>query len=71
MNDLTLPLIDQQACTQCGRCAAICPADALALENGEVAFVNPQACTYCTLCEGICPVGAIRCGFTVRWDTDA
>ena len=67
MNDWTLPKIDQQACTQCGSCARICPEAALGMVDGEVVFVQPQACTYCTQCESICPVGAITCGFTVGW----
>lgn len=71
MNDWILPTINQQACTQCGQCAAICPESALALVEDEVVFVRPQACTYCTQCESICPVGAITCGFSVGWAPEA
>ena len=28
--------IDEDTCKQCGQCAAICPADVLAMENGHV-----------------------------------
>jgi MinD superfamily P-loop ATPase len=54
-----LPQIDQQTCTGCGDCVAVCPTRALALVGGKAILAHSQACNYCAVCEALCPVGAI------------
>ncbi|MBN2560242.1 MAG: 4Fe-4S binding protein [Phycisphaerae bacterium] len=51
--------VDEQACTPCGACQAVCPTEAIAL--GEVAVrVNAELCRGCGACVEACPSGAIR-----------
>lgn len=45
-------------CVACGRCAEICPADAIAVE--KVARFDHQACIGCAECIVVCPEGAIQ-----------
>ncbi len=55
------PLADNfQDCTGCAACAAVCPADAIAMRADAEGFVhpriNPERCNGCDLCRSICPV---------------
>lgn len=51
------PLPD--ACTGCGRCAEICPRDAIIIKKG-LADVDSKKCIRCFCCEELCEYGAIR-----------
>jgi len=50
--------IDQEACTQCGKCAEICRFDAIPVVDGHY-FVQPLDCEGCGYCARICPTDAI------------
>lgn len=50
--------IDQNICTQCGKCAEICRYDAIPVINGQH-HVEPLSCEGCGYCARICPVNAI------------
>jgi ferredoxin len=43
--------------TTCRRCADVCPAAALVVEQGP--RIEPALCTECRLCEAACPTGAL------------
>jgi electron transport complex protein RnfB len=45
-------------CIGFGDCAAVCPYDAIVIENG-VAHVNHEKCVGCGLCASVCPKGII------------
>lgn len=47
------------ACLGYGDCAAVCPQDAITIENG-VAKVNPRKCIGCGICVRTCPSSVIR-----------
>ena len=47
------------ACLGYGDCAAVCPQDAITVENG-VARVNPRKCIGCGICVRECPNGIIH-----------
>lgn len=49
------------ACHHCegAPCAAVCPVDAIACEDGMV-HVNEQTCVGCKMCAVACPFGAIH-----------
>ena len=51
-------VIDPNLCTGCGACVAVCPADAIALDE-ECARIDGDLCTGCGTCVDECPVGAI------------
>ncbi len=51
-------VIDQQECTFCGGCAAVCPVFAIALHDRESRISG--ACSDCGRCAAFCPVSAIR-----------
>jgi nitroreductase/NAD-dependent dihydropyrimidine dehydrogenase PreA subunit len=54
--------VDADACTDCARCAAICPTETLVVENGriKVARRNFMGCIGCGHCMLVCESGAIR-----------
>lgn len=49
--------VDEDACTGCGACAEVCPAEAITVN--DVAKVDPELCTECGACTEECPVEAI------------
>jgi len=44
-----------EKCTGCGRCAAICPADAILGEEGIIHIVDQHDCIKCGKCIEVCP----------------
>jgi len=69
------PQVDEVRCTLCGRCAEICPCQAITLEERGPVFscpqtcLNPEACIAasdgCCLGEEMCPNGAISRAFEI------
>jgi ferredoxin len=54
--------VDEDRCTGCGTCEAVCPRDALHIEmKGESQLLSfrPSACTNCLLCQDACAEDAI------------
>ena len=51
-------LIDQNKCTFCGGCSAVCPETAIVIydDNSEIT----EDCKNCGICECFCPVSAIK-----------
>ncbi|MBT3357821.1 MAG: 4Fe-4S binding protein [Euryarchaeota archaeon] len=52
-------LINNSRCFGCAACVAICPLDALSLNNILI-DIEENKCTHCELCLPICPVFAIE-----------
>lgn len=48
-----------KVCTQCGKCAAVCPEDAIRLDDRGAYYVDFATCTLCGLCEPECPDGVM------------
>jgi predicted Fe-Mo cluster-binding NifX family protein/ferredoxin len=55
-------IVSVDACTACGRCAMICPVEAIVIDS--VATVDLQRCTGCGACVPECPSDAIRVGYS-------
>lgn len=51
-----LPAGNADLCTHCGRCAAVCPTQAIA--RGDEVHTDPARCIRCCACVKGCPVGA-------------
>lgn len=47
-----------ESCTFCGRCAEICPMDAISEKDGKYQ-VDPNVCDDCGECEAMCAANAI------------
>ena|GEM_PF-474247 len=59
VNTTPVACVDEEACTPCGACQAVCPTEAISL--GEVAVkVNAKLCCGCGACVEVCPNGAVR-----------
>ena len=53
-----LAVIDQEICTQCGKCFDVCRFDAIDVNDG-VHIVDDLSCEGCGYCARVCPVEAI------------
>ena len=57
--DLKSEILDQDMCTRCGACVAVCPPGLLAISDDHmpVPLVEPEAmsCEDCSLCLDVCP----------------
>lgn len=54
-----VPVVDEEACTLCGKCSEICRFGAiLCLDDGVMVF--PDLCSGCGGCRLVCPADAIR-----------
>jgi ferredoxin len=54
----SVAVVVDAACTLCGACERVCPADAIELGDRAVR-VNGEACVGCAACVEVCPNGAI------------
>lgn len=46
-------------CTQCGKCAEVCPEDAIFQDEIGAYIVDKEKCSNCGDCVEICPVGVV------------
>ncbi|MGE5838294.1 MAG: 4Fe-4S dicluster domain-containing protein [Deltaproteobacteria bacterium] len=56
-----VPVITEQACSECGACVDACKESALVLRDGRPVLVAPR-CLTCGQCVRVCPTGALREG---------
>lgn len=51
---------DEEKCTHCGACTAVCPTGALSVERPEMSVsFTMEKCSVCKLCIPTCPVRAM------------
>ncbi len=50
----------KEECCGCAACAAVCPREAIVMEEDEEGFRYPrimeEKCVHCSLCERVCPM---------------
>ena len=46
-------------CTECGKCAGVCPEGALAYEEGKLPRIDREKCTGCGICSSVCSYQAL------------
>jgi L-aspartate semialdehyde sulfurtransferase ferredoxin len=52
---------NDDTCTQCGACTAVCPTGALSIQRPEMAVIfDQQKCSVCELCVPACPTRAMK-----------
>jgi ferredoxin len=52
---------DEETCTHCGACTAVCPTGALAVERPEMAVrFDQKKCSVCELCVPTCPTRSMK-----------
>jgi dissimilatory sulfite reductase (desulfoviridin) alpha/beta subunit len=49
----------QDKCDFCGTCVAVCPHDAIELEESALSIIKSK-CTFCMNCIFICPIRALE-----------
>ena len=52
-------IVDEERCFGCAACIAVCPLNALELEE-LLAIPTEDKCTHCDLCIPVCPVHALE-----------
>ena len=55
----TLGNVKFDLCTQCGKCAEVCPMDAITKNAQGVYMINRKTCIGCLACMDICPTNVI------------
>jgi ferredoxin len=58
-NATPVACVDEEACTPCGACQAVCPTEAITLGDTAV-NVNRELCCGCGACVEACPNDAIK-----------
>ena len=59
--DLATAIVDEKACSGCGKCIDICPYKAISLEEVKgSAMVVEAKCKACGSCSSTCPTGAMQ-----------
>jgi nitroreductase/NAD-dependent dihydropyrimidine dehydrogenase PreA subunit len=53
--------IDNEKCTMCGKCAAVCPAVVIEEKDGRMECVYSDSCISCWHCVAVCPSDAVSC----------
>lgn len=58
--DHLIPKVDEELCTGCGTCIAVCPTEVFELNDDLSKVVKPDECIECEACIENCPEDAIE-----------
>ena len=53
------PKMELSSCIGCGKCASVCPAKAIHMNN-EKPHIDRRICIHCFCCQEFCPKGAVK-----------
>ncbi len=53
------PGVEKEMCIGCGKCASVCPAKAITMEN-KLPVIDRKKCIKCFCCQEFCPKGAMQ-----------
>lgn len=53
------PGVEKEICVGCGKCASVCPANAIRIEN-NLPIIDRKKCIKCFCCQEFCPKGAMK-----------
>ena len=56
---------DSDACVHCGACTAVCPTDALTLDEQDMLQFEQEKCIVCELCIKACPMSVLYLNHTI------
>jgi nitroreductase/Pyruvate/2-oxoacid:ferredoxin oxidoreductase delta subunit len=59
MDQRVTTVIDQEKCTGCGLCVAVCPSETISLQEGKATVTGDRSLN-CGHCQAVCPVEAVR-----------
>jgi L-aspartate semialdehyde sulfurtransferase ferredoxin len=54
---------DSDKCTHCGACTAVCPSEALVLDNNAQLSLIQDKCIVCELCLKACPLNVLSLNY--------
>ncbi len=64
--EIPIPRFNYALWTGCGECVAICPDQALLMDEKKRPQLRVEVdCSYCGLCEDTCPSGAIFLSYEI------
>jgi Pyruvate/2-oxoacid:ferredoxin oxidoreductase delta subunit len=54
--------VDEEKCFSCGSCIALCPVEAISIDNDSTVHFNKEKCvgSTCSVCVDVCPARAIK-----------
>jgi electron transfer flavoprotein alpha subunit len=55
-----LAILSRDACIGCEQCVAVCPVDAITMDDSGIAVIDVEKCTGCGKCVAVCPGDAIE-----------
>ncbi len=59
IKDVVTLKLDENKCTGCGMCVAVCPHKVFEIQNKKATIIDKDACMECGACEKNCPAAAI------------
>lgn len=54
---------ESDACTHCGACTAVCPSEALVLDDNDQLCLHQDKCIVCELCVKACPLNVLSLSY--------